>query len=108
MATITWRAKLDAFDVAKAELRQAIMEASNAVKAKVEVLFNLPHFVRKLFRLKTSVASRTMIDLSLEPTDCFAQFLAAIRAGEVENYIVEETAHNDAPRQLSTSCGRED
>ena len=74
-----------------AELSREIERASELLKKRTELLFNLPDFTNQLFTFEVdcSVTNAGEAFVCLNSSNSFAVLLAAIRAGEVDSLIVE-------------------
>ena len=68
-------------------------EALETFKQVVELFLDLSNLLSKLFRLQVDASAATTRDVLvlLEPTDCFRMLLVALRARDVNCFVIEKT-----------------
>lgn len=98
--TVFLKANAEPVLAAIKELKECLQNLSDIAKGVVKSIVVLPENICKIVRIHHSSTVGTTINFILEPTDCFRNLLAALKAGKVDRHSIEEIFH-DATRQES-------
>ena len=71
------------------ELLDSLSESAHLSQKVVHLLFGSGNRFREFFRFNTDSTSWAGVTVSLEPTDRFAELVAAVRAGNIDSLVVE-------------------